>query len=160
MNYGYKYSNAAITWQWGCRQVVIHTQEPNESGSVAFIIHVFSIYYQTIVRHQNKVELIGTRIFNREWKYAVSPTLNISRSQLYHSEFSLLAVMPSVFILSASTTACQSLSQPCVECWSCYGSKERRQDFSLVPPSHAVDQSLLAMSLKGFSRTCVPMNTF
>ena len=66
MNYGYKYSNAAITRQWGCRQVVIHTQEPNESGSVAFIIHIFSIYYQTIVRHQNKVELIGTRIFNRE----------------------------------------------------------------------------------------------
>lgn len=73
-----------------------------KSGSVACFIHVFRIYYQTIVRHQNKVEFIGTRIFNREWKYAVSPTLNISRSQLYHSEFSLLAAMPSVFILSAS----------------------------------------------------------
>lgn len=68
MNYGYKYSNAAVTWQWECRQAVIHTQEPDESGCLACFILIFRNHYQTIVRHQNKVESIDSRIFVREGK--------------------------------------------------------------------------------------------
>ena len=154
MNYGLKYGNAAVAWQWECRQFVIHTQESDKSGYLACSILIFRNHYETIVGHQNKVESIDSRIFVREGKQAeLAPPwviYYIGRSWLYRSEFSLLAAMPSVFILSASTTACRALSNPCVECWSCYYRKERRQDFSLVPSSQAVDWSLLAVFLSCF----------
>ena len=145
MNYGLKYGNAAVAWQWECRQFVIHTQESDKSGYLACSILIFRNQYETIVGHQNKVESIDSRIFVREGKQAeLAPPwviYYIGRSWLYRSEFSLLAAMPSVFILSASTTACRALSNPCVECWSCYYRKERTQDFSLVPSSQAVGDS-------------------
>ena len=68
MNYGLKYGNSAVRWQWECRQAVIHTQESDESGYLARSILIFINHYQTIVGHQNKVESIDSCIFVREGK--------------------------------------------------------------------------------------------